>query len=525
MNMISRLAFPDPAPVPMIPESAPFTPAQRAWLNGFLAGLYGGAAAAGASAVSPSAPAAEPEDFPWHDPTLDLEERLRLAEGRPLARRLMAAMAQLDCGQCGYVCKTYAEALAIGAESSTALCVPGAKATQKALKALLAATPAAAAAAVQAPPAAAATPRGMPVPVLSARRLTDEGSTKDVRHVVLDLTGSGLRYEPGDSLSLHCPNDPALVVAVIAALRAAPETPVRAGGAEMPLGEALATALDIARPLDRTLDLLAGAATHPPHAAALRALAEGEDGAEPAEADLLDLLETFPSARPPLQALLDSLPRLKPRLYSIASSPLAVGERVELCVGVVRESRRERVRDGVASCHLAFRATLDQPLRAEVQTSHFRLPADPATPIVMIGPGTGIAPFRAFLQHRAAQGIAGRAWLFFGNPRAASDFLYREEIEAWLARGTLSRLSLAWSRDGARKEYVQHRMREEAADLWRWLQKGAHLYICGDASRMARDVDAALRQIAEAEGGMTAEQARDWLAGLARQGRYLRDVY
>ncbi|MCX7684932.1 MAG: hypothetical protein N2Z67_06625, partial [Acetobacteraceae bacterium] len=205
MNAIIPAAFPGPAPVPVIPESAPFTPAQRAWLNGFLAGLYGGAAAAAPNA-SP-APPPPAEDFPWHDPALELEERLRLAEGRPLARRLMAAMAQLDCGQCGYLCRTYAEALASGAETSTALCVPGAKATQKALKALLAEAPAAAPAA---PAPAAPARRGVPVPVLSATRITGEGSDKDVRHVVLDLAGSGLRYEPGDSLALHCPNDPAL---------------------------------------------------------------------------------------------------------------------------------------------------------------------------------------------------------------------------------------------------------------------------------------------------------------------------
>jgi sulfite reductase (NADPH) flavoprotein alpha-component len=403
--------------------------------------------------------------------------------------------------------------------------VPGAKPTQKALKAMLAEAPVAAAPVPAAAPKPKPKPKGVPVPVLASTRLTAPGSDKDVRHVVLDLAGSGLGYEPGDSLSLHCPNDPALVAAVLAALRAEATTPVRAGGTDMPLGEALATALDIARPLDRTLDLLAGAATHAPHAAALRALADGEDDAQPADADLLDLLEAFPSTRPPLQALLDSLPALKPRLYSIASSQRAVGERVELCVGVVQDTRRGRTRDGVASGHLAHRATPEAPVRAEIQVSHFRLPADPATPVIMVGPGTGIAPFRAFLQHRAAEGTKGRAWLFFGDRRSSSDFLFGDEIEAWRKAGTLSRLSLAWSRDGVRKAYVQHRMREEAADLWRWLRDGAHFYVCGDASRMAKDVDAALREVAQSEGGMNAEQARDWIVALARQGRYLRDVY
>ena len=516
MNAIVPQSF-GPAPVPLIPESAPFTPAQRAWLNGFLAGLYGAAAAAGDASPSPPPPAAE--DFPWHDPAIEIKDRLKLAEGRPLPRRLMAAMAQLDCGQCGFVCQTYAEALAGGAETSTALCVPGAKATQKALKAMLAEAPSAApnpAAPRPAAPAPPAAKAGREIRFVSAARLTGAGSAKDVRHVVLDLAGGGLAYEPGDSLSVAAPNDPALVEAVLAALGATGDAALR---------DELASRRDIARPLDRTLDLLAGAAKHPPHGAALRALADGEDGAEPADADLLDLLTAFPSARPPVADLVASLPGLKPRLYSIASSPLACPGAVELCVGVVRAERRGRVRDGVASGHLAFRADAATPLLAGVQASHFRLPADPATPVIMVGPGTGIAPFRAFLQHRAATGAKGRSWLFFGDQHAASDFLFRDEIEAWRAGGTLGRLSLAWSRDGARKVYVQHRMAEEAPDLWRWLQDGAHFYVCGDASRMARDVDAALRGVARSEGGMSADQARDWIVALARQGRYQRDVY
>lgn len=526
MNAIIPPALGLPAPVPVIPESAPFTAAQRAWLNGFLAGLYGGAAGGAANAsFAPPPPAAPEEAFPWHDPTLELEERLALAEGRAPARRLMACMAQLDCGQCGYLCRTYAEALASGAESSTGLCVPGGKATQKAVKAVLAEAGTTAAPAAAAPKPAAAPPAGRAVRFVSAARLTGDGSAKDVRHVVLDLAESGLAYEPGDSLGVHVANDPALVEAVLAALGATGEEAVE----DASLRTVLSARRDIARPFDRTLDLLAGAATDPREAKALRALADGDDGAEPAGADLLDLLAAFPSARPPLAALIASLPTLKPRLYSIASSPLACPGRVELCVGVVRDERRGRLRDGVASCHLAFRADPAVPLRAEVQASHFRLPADPATPIVMIGPGTGIAPFRAFLQHRAATGAQGakpgRSWLFFGDQRSATDFLFGAEIEAWRAAGTLSRLSLAWSRDGAAKLYVQHRMAEDAADLWRWLQEGAHVYVCGDATRMAKDVDQALRAVAQGQGGMTADQARDWIVALARQGRYQRDVY
>ena len=512
MNAMFPGSFPGPAPVPVIPNNAPFSAAQRHWLNGFLASLYGGAGG-GAPANASPVPAAPEEDFPWHDPAMELDERLSLAAGRAQPRRLMAAMAQLDGGQCGYLCQTYAEAIAGGAETSLSLCVPGGKPTSRALKALLTEAPAVPAAA---PAARSAGPLGEPVRFVSAGRLTGAASAKDVRHVVLDLAGSGLAYQPGDSLGAAVPNDPALVEACLAALGAADDAATRA---------ALAEQRDIARPLDRTLALLAGAARDAAEAAMLRKLTDGDDDAAPAEADLLDLLQAFPSARPPVADLLASLPALKPRLYSIASSPLACPGRVELCVGVVQADRRGRRRDGVASCHLALRATPDLPLRAHVQASHFRLPAGPETPVVMVGPGTGIAPFRAFLQHRAATGATGRTWLFFGDQKRATDFLFGPEIEAWQAAGTLSRLSLAWSRDDREKVYVQDRMREAAADLWRWLQDGAHFYVCGDASRMAKDVDTALRQIAAQQGGMDADQARDWIVALARQGRYQRDVY
>ena len=500
-------------PLPLIPENAPFSPQQRSWLNGFLAGLYGGAATGVSIATAPSSPLGPVEDFPWHDPVLELPERLAMAEGRPLPQRLMSAMGQLDCGQCGYMCQSYAEALAEGREGSISLCVPGAKATQLALKRLMAEAPALPAAPkTQAP----AVPLGREVRVIAVEPLTGPGSSKDVRHVVVDLRDSGLNYTPGDSLSLAVPNDPALIDATLAALGTTDDAAVR---------EAFTYALDIARPLDRTLDLLAMAATHPRHAAALRALSEGENGAEPADADLLDLLQAFPSARPPLADLLRSLPPLRPRLYSIASSQRVTPNEVHLCVAVVRDTRRGRLRHGVASGFLADRAIEVGPIRASIQPSHFRLPMEPRTHVIMCGPGTGIAPFRAFLQERAALGIKGRARLLFGERQRAHDFLYEAELQAWLADGNLSRLDVAFSRDQASKDYVQHRMTENAADLWRWLQDGAHFYLCGDATRMARDVDATLRRIARTEGKLDEAQARDWIVALARQGRYQRDIY
>ncbi len=501
-------------PIPLIPDNAPFSAPQRAWLNGFLAGLYG-AAQAGTSTVAPV------EEFPWHDPALELDARLALAEGRPLNRRLMAAMAQLDCGQCGYLCQSYAEALADGRESSQALCVPGAKPTSRMLKALLAEAPV-----IAAPAMAVVKPAGRSVRVLAATPLTRNGSAKDVRHVVIDLADSGLLYEPGDSIALSAPNDPALVQALLVALQASGDEPVPCtDGVMRPLREAFAEHLDIARPLDRTTSLLGMAAAHPGDAAALRKLTDGDDDATPADADLLDLIAAFPSARPPLADLARSLQGLKPRLYSIASSLLATPGQVHLCVGIVRHERRGRMRHGVASSYLADRAVGDRPMQASITTSHFRLPVDAKTPVIMVGPGTGVAPFRAFLQEREARSVRGHSWLFFGDQREATDFLFEAELKAWLADGTLARLDTAFSRDQPKKIYVQDRMREHATDLWRWLQDGAHFYVCGDALRMARDVDAALREIAVRQGGLSESQSRDWIVALARQGRYQRDVY
>ena len=509
-------------PIPLIPDNAPFNAAQRAWLNGFLAGLYGGPQATTLAGAAPAA--ADPEeDFPWHDPALELDERLRLAEGRPLKRRMMAATAQLDCGQCGYLCESYTAALAEGRETSTTLCVPGGRVTARMLKQMLAEAPAPA---VVTAPAVPAKPVERPVRVRTADRLTGAGSDKDVRHVVIDLAESGLSYLPGDSIGLAAPNDPVLVEACIAALGATGDEPVAGpDGVMRPLRAVFTAHVDIARPFDRTTDLLAMVAKHPKHAAALRALSEGETGAEPADADLLDLIEAFPSARPPLADLVASLPALRPRLYSIASSPRATPHEVHLCVRINRDTRRGRLRNGIASSFLADRAAGWGPVGAYIQTSHFRLPADPAVPVIMVGPGTGIAPFRAFLAERAALGHKGRTWLFFGEQHRATDFLYEPAMTAWLQDGTLAKLDVAFSRDQATKIYVQHKMEEQAPDLWRWLQQGAHFYVCGDAERMAKDVDAALRRIARTEGGMTEAQATEWIVSLARQGRYLRDIY
>jgi len=219
------------------------------------------------------------------------------------------------------------------------------------------------------------------------------------------------------------------------------------------------------------------------------------------------------------------LKRMQPRLYSISSSPLLYPEEVHLTTATVRYGRDGARHGGVCSTFLADRAEgVEIPIF--VQTSaHFRPPKDPSLPMIMVGPGTGFAPFRAFLQERQARGAPGRNWLFFGEQRAGTDFYYRDELETMQAQGVLHRLDTAFSRDQAEKIYVQHRMLENGAQLWAWLQDGAHFYVCGDASRMAKDVDAALRRVVEDHGGMSAEDADAFVAGMAREKRYVRDVY
>ena len=521
---------------PILPQNAPFSPAQRAWIDGYLAGLFGDPEAGLASAPIPLPEAAQPapaeaEDFPWHDPTLRLEERLALAEGRAPARRLMAAMAQLDCGQCGYLCQSYAEAIAGGAEKQLTRCVPGGKATSRTLKLLLANldAPATAPPAIAAPPAptataAAAEPTG--ARLIAARRLSGESSQKDTRHVVIANETGALRYEVGDSLGIAARNCPDLVRAIIERLGANPDAPVMSpDGVERPLAEALSQYCEIRRPSDQAIEVLSSRAGDIDESRMLQAMAEGYPGAGPEDPDLLDLLECFPSARPPLSELVSALDPLQPRLYSIAASPKMLPGEVHLTVEPVRYEKRARARQGVASTYLCDRLAGGEAVEIFVKPSEaFRIAA-PDRPMIMIGPGTGVAPFRAFLQERRAVGAQGRNWLFFGNPHRQADFLYEDELLEYRRDGLLDRLDTAFSRDQEHKVYVQHRMLENAVELWAWLEDGAHLYVCGDAERMARDVDRGLQYIVAKEGRMEPAAAKAYLARLAAEGRYQRDVY
>ena len=258
-----------------------------------------------------------------------------------------------------------------------------------------------------------------------------------------------------------------------------------------------------------------------------RALARGEDpDGDAANLDVLAALQKFSTVRPHPEAFVDALEPLQPRLYSISSSPKHQPGRLTLTVDSVRYVIGKRKRLGVASTYFADRIAEGATLKAYVQKAHnFALPTDPSTPVIMVGPGTGVAPFRAFLQERDAIGAPGKNWLFFGHQRQMTDFFYREELGALQDKGLLTRLSLAWSRDGAQKFYVQDRMREVGAALWQWLAEGAHFYICGDAKRMAKDVEAALVDIVAQHGARSIDEAVSFVANLKKTGRYQADVY
>ena len=515
---------------PCLPETAPFSPSQRAWLDGFIGGLLGDS---GNDPDATSPHSSEPEDFPWHDPGLPLDERIALAAGRRPERVLMAAMAQTDCGQCGYSCQAYAEAIASGADGNIGRCTPGGKATSRKLKELLAELAAPAAAAVAATPTITTSPATGPAyaPRFPARlsqvqRLNRGGSEKDTRLVVLETDTARERFQVGDSLGVVARNCPELVAAIVARLGVTPETPVTSpDGIERPLGEALSRACEIRRPSDQAIEVLASRAHDLDESRMLQAMAEGYPGAGPDDADLLDLLDSFPSARPPLSELISALDPLQPRLYSIASSPKHAEGEVHLTVAAVRYNKRARRRTGVASTFLCDRVAPGAEVTVYVHPAEgFRLAA-PDRRVIMIGPGTGIAPFRAFLQERQATGARGQNWLLFGNPHRETDFLFEDELAAWHQGGLLTRLDTAFSRDQEHKIYVQHRLLENAAELWAWLEDGAHLYVCGDAERMASDVDRGLAYIVAKEGRMAPAAAKAYLARLAGEGRYQRDIY
>ncbi len=593
--------------VPLIPNNAPFTPAQRQWINGYLAGLFGAF-----DSMEPGASGAAGASTPKKTVLILYGSQTGTAES--LAKKVakeagirgflpkavcMEQYAALDIAKAAatlLITSTYGDGeppdnarefwaflsseaapnladvrysiLALGDTNYPAFCEFGkqcdarfealggkrihprvdcdvdydepARAWTKGVFDVLADMPQpnggagglgapALADTVAEPDAAAAgfsRQRPFPARLLANRLLNAPASAKEVRHFEICLKDSGLDYEAGDAMGVVPSNCPELVSDLLTCLGCDGEEAVPTpDGGETSLRHALAQHYDITKP---SSDLLRTAAERSGddefrslvlEAANREALKKWLWGRE-----VVDVLArmTLPFGAADFVA---QLKKLQPRLYSISSSPHAHPGEVHLTVAAVRYEGHDRLRKGVCSTFLADRAEYSK-VPVFIQTSHgFRLPASGDVPIIMVGPGTGIAPFRAFLEERRATGASGGNWLFFGDQHRASDYLYREELEAMATDGHLGRLDLAFSRDQSEKIYVQHRMLGAAAGLWDWLQRGAHFYVCGDASRMAKDVDAALHTIAETSGGLNKESAAAFVAELKRTKRYQRDVY
>jgi sulfite reductase (NADPH) flavoprotein alpha-component len=536
-----------PPPTPsLLPESAPFTAAQRAWLNGFFAGMLS-ADGNTATSLSPAESAAlmpgppmqakgplddgDDGQAPWHDQSLPITERMKLADGRPLRRRMMAAMAQQDCGQCGYNCQDYSDAIALRSEERLNLCVPGGKETARMLKTLFGemgntapAAPAVTAETVTPAKTEIGRSRDNPTTAtfLSRARLNKPGSEKETWHIELDLTDSGIDYVVGDAFGIFPRNDPHLADQVIAALDAPADFPI--GGRT--LREVLIDGVSLGPAPDMLFQLYSYITGGRRRQSAKALSAGGNPDGDAETLDVLAAIEKFRGVRPDPEAFIEALDPLQPRLYSIASSPKVDPNRIALTIDAVRYPINGRTRLGVASTFFAERIEPGTKLRAYVQRAqHFALPADPSVPIIMIGPGTGIAPFRAFLHERMATKAPGRNWLFFGHQRSNYDFFYEDELAGMKAARVLTRLTLAWSRDTSEKIYVQDRMRDVGRDLWAWLAEGAHVYVCGDAKRMAKDVEAALIEVVAAFGVRSTNDAITFLAEMKKNGRYQQDVY
>ncbi|ATV45523.1 NADPH-dependent assimilatory sulfite reductase flavoprotein subunit [Pectobacterium brasiliense] len=355
------------------------------------------------------------------------------------------------------------------------------------------------------------------------QKVTGRNSEKDVRHIEIDLGDSGLRYQPGDALGVWFDNDPALVQELLELLWLKGDESVSVDGKTLTLSQALKSHFELTQntapivekyaALSRNETLLSLLADKP----ALQQFSQ--------RTPLVDMVRQAPTELTAEQ-LLGLLRPLTPRLYSIASSQAEVESEVHITVGVVRYEYEGRERAGGASSYLADRLSEDDEIRVFIEhNDNFRLPANADAPVIMIGPGTGIAPFRAFMQQRDAEGAEGKNWLFFGNPHFTEDFLYQVEWQRYVKDGLLTNIDLAWSRDQAHKVYVQDKLREKGAEVWRWIQDGAHLYVCGDANRMAKDVERALLDVIVEHGGMDSEQADEFLSDLRLERRYQRDVY
>lgn len=357
----------------------------------------------------------------------------------------------------------------------------------------------------------------------TCQKITGRHSTKDVRHIELSLVDSGLRYQPGDALGVYFSNAPELVAELLQHTQIQPDERVNLGEQSLSITQALADELELTQSYPAFVEKYAVATSN----AALSTLAQDKTALRHylAERQIIDIVREYP-AQLSAQQLADALRKQQPRLYSIASSQAEVEDEVHLTVGVVRYDAFGLSHTGGASGFLADRLTEGDKVKVFVEKNdNFRLPQSDDTAIIMVGPGTGIAPFRAFLQEREQRGASGKNWLFFGNPHFTQDFLYQTELQNYLKTGVLTHLHVAFSREQAEKVYVQDKIRLHGADVFHWLEQGAHLYICGDANRMAKDVHHALLDIIQQYGGKSAEEAQDYLEQLRAAKRYQKDVY
>jgi len=574
--------------IPVIPETAPFTPEQRAWLNGFLAGLFS------RGAVDPAVKAAAGETlkpltilFGSQTGTAEsLAKRAAKEAGRQGFAATVMDMAQFSIAKLAQeknvlvITSTYGEGeppdnakalhaalaapgtppltgvrfsvCALGDTNYIQFCQCGkdfddrleklgamrvsarmdcdldyekkfetwlgaALAALGAINATTTSTGAGESPTMLRPETTPGCDRKNPLnaPLLCSRVLNSSGSAKEVRHVEFSLEDSGLAYEPGDALGVFPQNCPEIVGEILVALGCDGEeaVPVPQGGATS-LRHALTAHYDLGRPSAELVARYAAPASN------------GGVATVAAVLHVIDIVLARPETRLAPVDFVRLLRPLQPRLYSISSSLRAHPAQVHLTVGAVRYAAHGRARKGVCSTFLADRCAPGATVPVFVhRNSAFKLPADSAAPVIMVGPGTGIAPFRAFLQERHATGSKGKNWLFFGDQRAAADFLYQDELAAFQREGVLTHLDTAFSRDQAEKIYVQHRMLEGARRLYGWLEAGAYFYVCGDATRMAKDVEAALHKVVETAGGKTAAQAADYVQALKAAKRYARDVY
>lgn len=584
--------------MPLIPESAPFNPEQRAWLNGFLAGWLNESATG--SSVATSSLSTEPllilygsqsgnaEGFAKkigkeasgkgfaprvheldHATKLDLTMESRLlivtstwGEGEMpdnakafwnlITHEAAPKLPQLQYSVLALGDKNYPDFCQAGKNIDTQLEKLGAKRIHPCVEcdvdyesnakkwlegswAALGGTTSTSASALPAltegnektPTGSYSRKNPFSAKLLNNQLLNASGSSKDVRHIEIDLTGSNLSYDVGDALGVFSQNDPAIVESILKTQGwSGQEEVLTPDHGKLSLKESLLKSFEITKLSSAFLEAILKKVPTAEFKSLMAADKKKELDQFCWGRDLLDLLLAHPEAKFATQEFVDLLRKLNVRLYSIASSLKAHPNQVHLTVGAVRYESHGRKRGGVCSTFLADRLPVGNELPVFIQVSHgFRPPSNPETAMIMVGPGTGIAPFRAFLEERKATGAKGKNWLFFGDQHAKSDFLYQTELEQYFREGLLTQLDTAFSRDQKEKIYVQTRMKEKAKQLWEWLESGAHFYVCGDASRMAKDVDQALHEVIMEQGGQSAEAANDYVKKLKSDKRYQRDVY